>query len=202
MRQICITSMNPDGGSQDSKRVYQIDFLKMQARSTTDLNLTLYLMIMCQAVKENILNQLTKAVQMVKLETDPHAAFALIIDGKTLTYALEDDMKYQFLALAVDCASVICCRVSPKQKALVTRLVKEGTGRTTLAIGDGANDVGMIQEADIGVGISGVEGMQAVMASDFSIAQFRFLERLLVVHGHWCYKRIAQMVLTSSCVPF
>jgi len=70
-------------------------------------------------VKDNILNQITKAVQMVKLEKDPHAAFALIIDGKTLTYALEDEMKYQFLALAVDCASVICCRVSPKQKALV-----------------------------------------------------------------------------------
>ncbi|XP_010462753.1 PREDICTED: probable phospholipid-transporting ATPase 4 [Camelina sativa] len=165
MKQICITVMNSEGGSQEAK-----------------------------AVKENILLQITKAVQMVKLEKDPHAAFALIIDGKTLTYALEDEMKYQFLALAVDCASVICCRVSPKQKALVTRLVKEGTGKTTLAIGDGANDVGMIQEADIGVGISGVEGMQAVMASDFSIAQFRFLERLLVVHGHWCYKRIAQMI--------
>ncbi|XP_038897837.1 probable phospholipid-transporting ATPase 4 [Benincasa hispida] len=147
-----------------------------------------------EAMKENILNQITNASQMIKLENDPHAAFALIIDGKTLTYALEDDMKLQFLGLAVDCASVICCRVSPKQKALVTRLVKEGTGKTTLAIGDGANDVGMIQEADIGVGISGVEGMQAVMASDFSIAQFRFLERLLVVHGHWCYKRIAQMI--------
>ncbi|CAI9280976.1 unnamed protein product [Lactuca saligna] len=147
-----------------------------------------------KGVKENILMQITNASQMVKLEKDPHAAFALIIDGKTLTYALEDDLKLQFLNLAVDCASVICCRVSPKQKALVTRLVKEGTGKTTLAIGDGANDVGMIQEADIGVGISGVEGMQAVMASDFAIAQFRFLERLLVVHGHWCYKRIAQMI--------
>ncbi|XP_024971436.1 probable phospholipid-transporting ATPase 4 [Cynara cardunculus var. scolymus] len=145
-------------------------------------------------VKDNILMQITNASQMVKLEKDPHAAFALIIDGKTLTYALADDLKHQFLNLAVDCASVICCRVSPKQKALVTRLVKEGTGKTTLAIGDGANDVGMIQEADIGVGISGVEGMQAVMASDFAIAQFRFLERLLVVHGHWCYKRIAQMI--------
>ncbi|KAJ8479625.1 hypothetical protein OPV22_023352 [Ensete ventricosum] len=144
--------------------------------------------------KENILTQITNASQMIKLEKDPNAAFALIIDGKTLTYALEDDLKNQFLSLAVDCASVICCRVSPKQKALVTRLVKEGTGKTTLAIGDGANDVGMIQEADVGVGISGVEGMQAVMASDFSISQFRFLERLLVVHGHWCYKRIAQMV--------
>ncbi|XP_010542417.1 PREDICTED: phospholipid-transporting ATPase 6 [Tarenaya hassleriana] len=144
--------------------------------------------------KESILMQITNAAQMIKLEKDPHAAFALIIDGKTLTYALKDDIKFQFLALAVDCASVICCRVSPKQKALVTRLVKEGTGKVTLAIGDGANDVGMIQEADIGVGISGVEGMQAVMASDFSIAQFQFLERLLVVHGHWCYKRIAQMI--------
>lgn len=147
-----------------------------------------------QAVKENVSMQITNASQTVKLEKDPHAAFALIIDGKTLAYALENDMKQHFLALAVECASVICCRVSPKQKALVTRLVKEGTGRTTLAIGDGANDVGMIQEADIGVGISGVEGMQAVMASDFSISQFRFLERLLVVHGHWCYKRIAQMI--------
>ncbi|OIW08992.1 hypothetical protein TanjilG_05968 [Lupinus angustifolius] len=147
-----------------------------------------------EVIKSNILNQITNASQMIILEKDPHAAFALIIEGKTLTYALEDDVKHQFLALAVGCASVICCRVSPKQKALVTRLVKQGTGKTTLAIGDGANDVGMIQEADIGVGISGVEGMQAVMASDFSIAQFRFLERLLVVHGHWCYKRIALMI--------
>ena len=63
--------------------------------------------------------QITNASQMIKLEKDPHAAFALIIDGKTLVYALEDDMKLQFLGLAVDCASVICCRSSPKQKALV-----------------------------------------------------------------------------------
>lgn len=166
MRQICITMTSTDLLAQDAKK----------------------------AAKENILMQITNGTQMVKLEKDPHAAFALIIDGKTLAHALEDDVKHQFLNLAVACASVICCRVSPRQKALVTRLVKEGTGKTTLAIGDGANDVGMIQEADIGVGISGVEGMQAVMASDFSIAQFRFLERLLVVHGHWCYKRIAQMI--------
>ncbi|XP_030525252.1 probable phospholipid-transporting ATPase 4 [Rhodamnia argentea] len=166
MKQICVTATSPDTLGQDSKK----------------------------AIKENIIMQITNASQMIKLEKDPHAAFALIIDGKTLTYALEDDVKHQFLGLAIDCSSVICCRVSPKQKALVTRLVKEGTGKTTLAIGDGANDVGMIQEADIGIGISGVEGMQAVMASDFSIAQFRFLEKLLVVHGHWCYKRIAQMI--------
>ncbi|KAK9142307.1 hypothetical protein Syun_011707 [Stephania yunnanensis] len=165
MKQICITTVVTDT-AEDAKKV----------------------------AKESVKKQIKDASQMIKLEKDPHAAFALVIDGKTLSYALEDDMKHQFLSLAVDCASVICCRVSPKQKALVTKLVKEGSGKTTLAIGDGANDVGMIQEADIGVGISGVEGMQAVMASDFSISQFRFLERLLVVHGHWCYKRIAQMV--------
>ncbi|KAL2899610.1 putative phospholipid-transporting ATPase 4 [Bienertia sinuspersici] len=121
-----------------------------------------------EAIKENISLQIMNAAQMINLEKDPHAAFALIIDGKGLTYALEDEMKYQFLSLAVECASVICCRVSPKQKALVTRLVKEGTGKTTLAIGDGANDVGMIQEADIGVGISGAEGMQVGSVHDNS----------------------------------
>ncbi|KAM7280591.1 hypothetical protein ACFE04_007725 [Oxalis oulophora] len=120
--------------------------------------------------------------------------FGLIIDGNSLTYALDKKLEKMFLELAIGCDSVICCRSSPKQKALVTRLVKTGAGRTTLAIGDGANDVGMLQEADIGVGISGAEGMQAVMASDYAIAQFRFLERLLVVHGHWCYRRIAMMV--------
>ncbi|MCO5558138.1 hypothetical protein L7F22_011715 [Adiantum nelumboides] len=144
--------------------------------------------------KEAVRSQLISGQQQVAVDSGLDTVFALIIDGKSLVYALEDDVKELFLQLAVKCASVLCCRVSPKQKAMVTRLVKEGTGKTTLAVGDGANDVGMIQEADIGVGISGVEGMQAVMASDFSIAQFCFLERLLIVHGHWCYKRIATMV--------
>lgn len=66
---------------------------------------------------------------------------------------------------------------------------------TTLSIGDGANDVSMIQMADVGVGISGQEGMQAVMAADFSLARFRLLERLLLVHGHWSYDRLARMIV-------
>ncbi|KAI3864347.1 hypothetical protein MKW92_018131 [Papaver armeniacum] len=147
----------------------------------------------------NLLRESMKQI-CITINTDLSAEGDKKVIGKTLSYALEEDMKRLFLSLAVECASVICCRVSPKQKALVTRLVKEGSGKTTLAIGDGANDVGMIQEADIGVGISGVEGMQAVMASDFSISQFRFLERLLVVHGHWCYKRIAQMFVYSLSI--
>jgi phospholipid-translocating ATPase len=75
----------------------------------------------------------------------------------------------------------------------VVRLVKDGLDTVTLAIGDGANDVSMIQAADVGVGISGEEGLQAVNSSDYSIAQFRFLKRLLLVHGHWSFARNGNM---------
>ncbi|KAG4170818.1 hypothetical protein ERO13_A12G173600v2 [Gossypium hirsutum] len=147
-----------------------------------------------KASRKSVMEQIVSGKAQVSALSAISEAFALIIDGKSLAYALEDDMKNSFLELAIGCASVICCRSSPKQKALVTRLVKLGTGKTTLAIGDGANDVGMLQEADIGIGISGVEGMQAVMSSDVAIAQFRYLERLLLVHGHWCYRRISSMI--------
>ncbi|KAE8688963.1 putative phospholipid-transporting ATPase 11 [Hibiscus syriacus] len=146
------------------------------------------------ACKASVIQQIAEGKQLLASSNENSEALALIVDGKSLTHALEDDVKDSFLELAIGCASVICCRSSPKQKALVTRLVKTKTGSTTLAIGDGANDVGMLQEADIGVGISGVEGMQAVMSSDIAIAQFRYLERLLLVHGHWCYRRISSMI--------
>lgn len=152
-------------------------------------------MAIMKASRESVYLQISEGSKLLSASKGTsQQAFALIIDGKSLVYALEDNIKSSFLDLATRCASVICCRSSPKQKALVTRLVKEGTGKTTLAIGDGANDVGMLQEADVGVGISGVEGMQAVMASDIAIAQFRYLERLLLVHGHWCYRRMSTMI--------
>jgi len=122
-----------------------------------------------------------------------NADIGMVIDGRSLTMALTEELAGSFLAFGTECAAVICCRVSPLQKALVTTLVKD-SGRITLAIGDGANDVGMIQAAHIGVGISGQEGMQAVMAADFSFAQFRYLERLILLHGRYNYKRIARMV--------
>lgn len=122
---------------------------------------------------------------------------ALITDGKTLKYAMGCDLKKDFLDLCVSCKVVICCRVSPIQKAEVVELVSSSTGAVTLAIGDGANDVAMIQRASVGVGISGVEGLQAVCASDYSIAQFRFLLRLLLVHGAWNYSRISKLILYS-----
>lgn len=147
-----------------------------------------------KASSESITYQIRKGKSQLSSSGGSSTSFGLIIDGKSLSFALSTNLEGEFLDLAVNCASVICCRSTPKQKALVTRLVKKGTGKTTLAIGDGANDVGMLQEADIGVGISGVEGMQAAMSSDFTVAQFRFLERLLLVHGHWCYRRISMMI--------
>nr|XP_013051684.2 phospholipid-transporting ATPase IK isoform X1 [Anser cygnoides] len=99
-----------------------------------------------------------------------------------------------FVDLATSCQAVICCRVTPKQKALIVQLVKKHKKATTLAIGDGANDVNMIKTADIGVGISGLEGMQAVQCSDYALAQFSYLQRLLLVHGRWAYLRICKFL--------
>ncbi|CAG7722204.1 unnamed protein product [Allacma fusca] len=122
---------------------------------------------------------------------------ALVVDGRTLTYILDQRAKLlgKFLSLTRHCSSVLCCRATPLQKAYIVQSVKDQLGMRTLAIGDGANDVSMIQRADVGIGISGKEGMQAVMASDFAISKFRYLERLLLVHGHWCYDRLARMIL-------
>lgn len=133
---------------------------------------------------------------------DEELEYAMVIDGKTLALVLEDDIKYLFLAVATQCKSVICCRCSPSQKASVVKLVTEPTlmfspGNITLAIGDGANDVPMIQAANVGIGISGKEGRQAVLSSDYSLAQFKFLKRLLLVHGNYSYKRISKLILFS-----
>ncbi|XP_058851086.1 probable phospholipid-transporting ATPase IM isoform X1 [Acipenser ruthenus] len=120
--------------------------------------------------------------------------YALIINGHSLAHALEADLERVFLDIACMCKTVICCRVTPLQKAQVVELVKKYKNAVTLAIGDGANDVSMIKTAHIGVGISGQEGMQAVLASDFSFAQFRFLQRLLLVHGRWSYFRMCNFL--------
>lgn len=123
------------------------------------------------------------------------ASLALIIDGNSLVYILEKDLESDLFDLATSCRVVLCCRVAPLQKAGIVDLIKSRTDDMTLAIGDGANDVSMIQMADVGVGICGQEGRQAVMASDFAMGQFRFLKRLLLVHGHWNYQRIGYLVL-------
>ncbi|KAG7271807.1 hypothetical protein CRUP_018303, partial [Coryphaenoides rupestris] len=115
-------------------------------------------------------------------------------EGKTRT--VEDEKVNGEYALVINGHSltVICCRVTPLQKAQVVELVKRYKQAVTLAIGDGANDVSMIKAAHIGVGISGQEGMQAVLSSDYSFAQFRYLQRLLLVHGRWSYLRMCKFL--------
>ncbi|UIZ28466.1 hypothetical protein KXD40_009351 [Peronospora effusa] len=121
---------------------------------------------------------------------------SLIIDGQALEMALRPEIAPHLLSFAKLCRAVICNRVSPAQKAEMVKLVRGNINSVrTLAIGDGANDVAMIQAAHVGVGISGQEGMQAVNSSDYAIAQFRYLERLLLVHGRWNYIRISKLVL-------
>ncbi|KAK7283961.1 hypothetical protein RIF29_13711 [Crotalaria pallida] len=120
---------------------------------------------------------------------------ALIIDGTSLVYILDSELEEELFQLASGCSVVLCCRVAPLQKAGIVALVKKRASDMTLAIGDGANDVSMIQMADVGVGISGQEGRQAVMASDFAMGQFRFLVPLLLIHGHWNYQRLGCMIL-------
>ncbi|KAF4549938.1 Phospholipid-transporting ATPase DNF1-like protein [Elsinoe fawcettii] len=124
----------------------------------------------------------------------PAPTHALVIDGDTLRLMLDDALRQKFLLLCKECRSVLCCRVSPAQKAAVVAMVKNGLDVITLSIGDGANDVSMIQEAHVGVGIAGEEGRQAVMSSDYAIGQFRYLTRLLLVHGRWSYRRLAETI--------
>jgi phospholipid-transporting ATPase len=141
---------------------------------------------------------LEKKIQAMKGRVNPEAEVINIYrSGRTLEFALEKDLEKTFLELATLCKAVVCCRVSPLQKALVVKLVKRHLKAILLAIGDGANDVSMIQAAHVGVGISGLEGMQAARSADVAISQFRFLKKLLLVHGAWSYQRLSKLILYS-----
>jgi phospholipid-translocating ATPase len=127
----------------------------------------------------------------------PHSV--LVIDGHTLAVVEDDpDLSLLFHDLAIRVDSVICCRASPSQKANLVKAIRLTVPSSmTLAIGDGANDIGMIQASHVGVGISGREGLQAARIADYSIAQFRFLQRLLFVHGRWNYIRTGKYILAT-----
>ena len=118
---------------------------------------------------------------------------AVIIAGETLaTIQQDEDLIKEFIDLCEGANVVLACRVSPMQKAEIVRMMRaRNPEKTTLAIGDGANDVNMITAAHIGIGISGLEGQQAVRASDYAIGQFKFLRNLLFFHGREAYRRNA-----------
>uniref|UniRef100_A0A671TBZ3 Phospholipid-transporting ATPase n=1 Tax=Sinocyclocheilus anshuiensis TaxID=1608454 RepID=A0A671TBZ3_9TELE len=138
--------------------------------------------------KSRLLGKKSQVVEDEKVDGE----YGLVINGHSLVR--EIDMHLELLRTACMCQTVICCRVTPLQKAQVVELVKKHKKAVTLAIGDGANDVSMVKTAHIGVGISGQEGMQAVLSSDFSFAQFRYLQRLLLVHGRWSYLRMCKFL--------
>ena len=121
----------------------------------------------------------------------------LLVEASALQIILDDfEFKEKFLKISKTSEAVICCRVSPGQKADVVRLIKEDDAEiVTLAIGDGANDVSMIREAHIGIGLYGNEGMRAVQSSDFALGEFKFLWRLLMHHGRLCYLRNSELIL-------
>ncbi|KAL7761741.1 hypothetical protein ACKLNR_008276 [Fusarium oxysporum f. sp. zingiberi] len=128
----------------------------------------------------------------------------VVIDGQTLAAVEKSpELSATFFKVMLQVNSVICCRASPAQKALLVSTVrsrlKKYHGRKrrglTLAIGDGANDLAMISASHVGIGISGKEGLQAARVADYAIAQFRFLQRMLLVHGRWNYVRTAKFIL-------
>ncbi|KAK2953220.1 phospholipid-transporting P-type ATPase [Blattamonas nauphoetae] len=122
--------------------------------------------------------------------------FGIVVDGQTLQIILSSSYLIRsFMTLCTDTVGVVCCRIAPMQKALVVRMVQtEEPGLVSLAVGDGANDVSMIQEARVGVGVLGKEGTAASRTADYSISQFSFLKRLIVVHGQSNYQRMSEMV--------
>lgn len=131
------------------------------------------------------------ATTTLSIAEDSLAHSVVVLDGATLSHIESDASLLSLLMeLITGVDTVVCCRASPAQKASLVRSVrKKVQSAITLAIGDGANDIAMIQEAHVGIGITGKEGMQAARSSDYSIAQFRFLVKLLLVHGRWNYIR-------------
>jgi magnesium-transporting ATPase (P-type) len=149
------------------------------------------LVIFSSKNKEEFTDKLTHYL----LAPPKKSKMSLVIDGSTLTFVLEDEyLAKAFFQYGCKANSVICCRVSPKQKSDVVALAKRNGPWVTLAIGDGANDVSMIMEAHIGIGIRGKEGSQAARTADYAIGQFKFLKNLLFTHGRWGYRRISLFI--------
>ena len=134
-------------------------------------------------------NAVTRAMEtaFAQQSRERHQEWCLVVDGPTVaSIFIYPENLALFRQLADGCIAVICCRMSPLQKAEIVKMIKTGpTNPKTAAIGDGANDVSMIQEAHVGLGIVGKEGRAAVRAADFAFAKFKYLQKVLLVHGHW-----------------
>lgn len=151
-----------------------------------------YFITECQQIAA--LEQHLKIFEL-ELKRHPEQEFALLIDGMSLALALQCCPE-QFRDLSIQCHAVLCCRLSPLQKCEVVQLMKTVAGNPiTASIGDGANDVSMIQEADVGLGIVGKEGRQAARCADYAFSNFAMVKKVLLVHGHYFSSRLAMLVL-------
>lgn len=138
---------------------------------------------------EEVYDKLQTAYEIVTT----YPKVTLVIDGGSLPYALSEH-KDLLLEVSKMCKAVVCCRATPIQKASVVRLIKKGTGAITLSVGDGANDVSMLMEAHIGVGIFGKEGSQAARSGDYAIRMFKDLARLVFIHGRYSLLRSSLLI--------
>ena len=143
---------------------------------------------------ENNVKRLEKLNELLteytkKIQTDPHL---FIIDGDSLDLALKH-CESHFFNTVMQALSVVCCRCSPTQKRIIVKTIKKYTDARTAAVGDGGNDVAMIQEADVGIGIVGKEGLQASLAADYSIKEFKTLNILLLWWGRNAYKNTSMV---------
>lgn len=137
------------------------------------------------------------AITLRSIEHGEELEMGMIIDGASLSFIEGQELEELFMDVAASCKTVICARVTPIQKAMVVKLVRKHDHSSTLAIGDGGNDVSMIQEAHIGIGIKGKEGSQAARAADYAMGEFQHLRRLLAVHGRFAYIRTAGVINLS-----
>ncbi|KRX03653.1 P-type ATPase, cytoplasmic domain N [Pseudocohnilembus persalinus] len=147
----------------------------------------------------------SKAEIQTKLNQYKHLAqnHVLVIDGNSLKYVLQTEFTEDFFKYATQAPTVVCCRCSPTQKALITKYVKKYTKKVVCSMGDGGNDVGMIQEADVGIGIMGKEGQQAALSADFSVQKLNSIKKLILWHGRNSYKRsalLSQFVLHRGLI--
>ncbi|AYU76534.1 phospholipid transporting ATPase-like protein, putative [Leishmania donovani] len=155
-----------------------------------------FLMRKCARIEEQLKAAEDKCSEGQEVFDD--RVVVIVVDGKTLDFIFQDcNRARRFFLLGSRCRSAVCCRMTPLQKAKVVRMFKRNANAVVLAIGDGANDVSMIQESSIGVGIMGLEGSQAELASDYALPKFRFLKRLLFVHGRFSVFREAHCVVYS-----
>ncbi|CAM9436840.1 unnamed protein product, partial [Scytosiphon promiscuus] len=197
----CDSKSNKRKGGQDAaggvgkkgKRVEEEAVVVKVERTALELDAA---GIPSEASLRGLMGELTAKAAKLSTAAAGESGTAIVVDTYALSGISQHGLENDFVFLCGLCASVVCARVSPRQKSLVVGMVRAASPNVvTLSVGDGANDVPMLQSAHVGVGIHGLEGAQAVNNSDYSLGQFRFLKKLLLVHGRWSYRRVCKVTV-------